>query len=53
MKPYITKNVYVFFARFVSPMILKNRIVSRVMTTLFDMLEKFNIKIDKVTNEDI
>ena len=53
MKPYNRNNITAFFARFVSPLILKNKIVATVMGTIFDFLEEFNTKVDKVTNEDI
>lgn len=48
-----TKNVFKFFINLVSPVILENNMVCFILCTIADELEKFNHKIDCVTNLDV
>ena len=46
-------NISKFFVKLVSPVILKNRIVSTFLNVMFGYLEHYNTKIDNITNSDI
>ena len=46
-------NISAFFAKLVSPVIFKNKIVATFFSIMFDLLEKQNSTIDNVTNGDI
>lgn len=47
------RNIFNFFINLVSTVILDNNIVCVIMCTIGDELEKFNHKVDCVTNLDV
>ena len=46
-------NISSFFAKLVSPVIFKNKIVATFFNVMFDLFEKQNTAIDNATNNDI